>query len=61
MSVNSTKYLITGASGMLGRDLQAALSDRNVSAFTRNDLDISDLRAVRAAVKGHDVIVNAAA
>jgi dTDP-4-dehydrorhamnose reductase len=55
------KYLITGAHGMLGRDLQAALDGRNVTALGRADLDVTDLDAVRAAVRGHDVVINAAA
>jgi dTDP-4-dehydrorhamnose reductase len=56
-----TRYLITGASGMLGRDLQAALDGRPVTALTRAELDVADASAVESAVKGHDVIINAAA
>jgi dTDP-4-dehydrorhamnose reductase len=56
-----TRYLITGAAGMLGRDLQDALSGRDVTAVDRSELDITDLAAVREAVTGHDVIINAAA
>ncbi|AMB57823.1 dTDP-4-dehydrorhamnose reductase [Microterricola viridarii] len=55
------RYLITGASGMLGTDLQNALADREVTALGRADLDVTDLDAVRAAVAGHDVVINAAA
>ncbi len=55
------RYLITGANGMLGTDLQETLSGRAVTALGRSDLDITDLDAVRAAVAGHDVVVNAAA
>jgi dTDP-4-dehydrorhamnose reductase len=55
------KYLITGASGMLGHDLRAALADRDVTALGRTDLDVTDLAAVRDAAAGHDVIINAAA
>ena len=55
------KYLITGAHGMLGHDLQQALADRDVTALSRADLDITDAGAVRAAVAGHDVVINAAA
>ncbi|TDW30680.1 dTDP-4-dehydrorhamnose reductase [Cryobacterium psychrophilum] len=55
------KYLITGASGMLGRDLQAALAGHTVTALTRENLDVTDLDAVTAAVEGHDVVINAAA
>jgi dTDP-4-dehydrorhamnose reductase len=56
-----TRYLITGAAGMLGQDLQQALAGRDVTALSRADLDITDQDAVTAAVAGHDVVVNAAA
>jgi len=56
-----TSYLITGASGMLGRDLQTALFGHAVTALGRADLDVTDLAAVRDAAAGHDVIINAAA
>lgn len=55
------KFLITGASGMLGRDLQQVLAGRDVTALSRTDLDVTDLQAVRAAASGHAVIINAAA
>ncbi|GAA1793806.1 dTDP-4-dehydrorhamnose reductase [Luedemannella flava] len=58
-----TAWLVTGAGGMLGQDLLAVLKDTPaaVTALTRADLDITDPAAVRAAVTGHDVVVNAAA
>lgn len=55
------KYLITGASGMLGRDLQTALEGREVTALGRADLDVTDAAAVATAVDGHDVVINCAA
>lgn len=55
------RYLITGASGMLGRDLQTALEGREVTALGRADLDVTDAAAVAAAVDGHDVVINCAA
>lgn len=55
------RYLIAGASGMLGRDLQAALAGRSVTALGRTDLDVTDQAAVAEAVAGHDVVINAAA
>lgn len=55
------KYLITGASGMLGQDLQKALAGREATALGRAELDVTDLAAVRQAASGHDVIINAAA
>lgn len=56
-----TRVLITGAGGMLGRDLQNALAGRPVTAATRAELDITDSEAVDDAVRGHDVVVNCAA
>ncbi|QNP72753.1 dTDP-4-dehydrorhamnose reductase [Streptomyces roseirectus] len=55
-----TRWLITGAGGMLGRDLVETIRG-DVTALTRADLDITDPAAVREAVTGHDVVVNAAA
>lgn len=56
-----TRFLVTGAGGMLGQDLLAALAGRNVTALSRSDLDVTNLDAVRAAVAGYDVVINAAA
>ncbi|MGA8977867.1 MAG: sugar nucleotide-binding protein, partial [Pedococcus sp.] len=61
-----TRWLVTGAGGMLGLDLQVVLtlagaSDGDVTALARKDLDITDPDAVRDAVRGHDVVVNCAA
>lgn len=56
-----TRYLITGAGGMLGHDLLAALAARDVTGLSRTELDITDPDAVTAVVAGHDVVINAAA
>ncbi|WP_428965020.1 dTDP-4-dehydrorhamnose reductase [Micromonospora fluostatini] len=59
-----TRWLVTGAAGMLGRDLVAALGrldGASVTAADRAALDVTDRRAVTEAVGGHDVVVNAAA
>ena len=56
-----TRYLITGASGMLGQDLRHALADADVTALGRAELDITDAAAVDAAVAGHYVVINSAA
>ena len=56
-----TRYLIAGATGQLGHDLQKALEGRDVTALGRADLDVTDLDAVREAAAGHDVIINASA
>ena len=57
------RWLVTGAGGMLGRDLVEVLSSTGaeVTAVTRSELDVTDPAAVTAAVPGHDVVVNAAA
>jgi dTDP-4-dehydrorhamnose reductase len=55
------RYLVTGASGMLGTDLVSALVGRDVTGLTRRDLDVSDRDAVASAVRGYDVVLNAAA
>ena len=62
-----TRWLIAGASGMLGRDLQVELASagHEVTALSHRDLDVTDADAVQAAVRAsvgqHDVVVNAAA
>jgi dTDP-4-dehydrorhamnose reductase len=58
------RWLVTGAAGMLGRDLCTALDaagEAEVVAATRESLDITDTDAVVDAVTGADVVVNAAA
>ena len=60
-----TRWLVTGAAGMLGRDLTALLTERGVelTAFGRADLDITDPAAVTNAVGDvkPDVVANCAA
>jgi dTDP-4-dehydrorhamnose reductase len=61
-----TSYLVAGAAGMLGRDLQKALAraragGRQVTALTRAQLDVTDRDAVRAAAVGHDFVINVSA
>ena len=48
----SMRLLVTGAAGMLGRDVVTAAGDagHEVAALARADLDITDAAAVRAAV-----------
>jgi dTDP-4-dehydrorhamnose reductase len=57
------RWLVTGAGGMLGRDLVTVLrrAGRPVTAAARAELDITDEAAVRAAVAGHRLVVNTAA
>jgi dTDP-4-dehydrorhamnose reductase len=59
------RLLVTGAAGMLGRDVVAAAGEagHEVVALARADLDITDAAAVRAAVRAArpDAVVNCAA
>jgi dTDP-4-dehydrorhamnose reductase len=58
------RWLVTGAGGMLGRDLCAVLAaagEPDVVTATRAELDITDPAAVRDAVGGADLVLNAAA
>ena len=57
------KWLVTGSDGMLGTDLVALRRPTAMRSppTTRSTLDITDASAVDAAVRGHDVVVNAAA
>ncbi len=58
-----TRWLITGAGGMLGLEFQSILAGADVVALARRDLDVTDPAAVVAALHTHgaDVVVNAAA
>jgi dTDP-4-dehydrorhamnose reductase len=59
------RLLVTGAAGMLGRDVVAAAADagHEVAALARADLDITDADAVRAAIQAArpDAVINCAA
>jgi dTDP-4-dehydrorhamnose reductase len=61
----STRWLVTGAGGMLGHDVVAALADRPVTGLTRAELDITDGAACAAAVAEYvgigGIVVNTAA
>ncbi len=54
------RTLLLGGAGMLGTDLQRILG-RKVEAPTSAELDIRDAAALKAAVEGVDVVINAAA
>ena len=60
-----TRWLVTGAGGMLGTDLVAALTadGEAVAAMDRAGLDVTDAAAVTDAIARYrpDVIVNCAA
>ncbi|MFF7856496.1 dTDP-4-dehydrorhamnose reductase [Streptomyces sp. NPDC007904] len=65
LSSRQTRWLVTGASGMLGRALCERLQDSgaHVSALDRGALDVTDARAVDEAVAAAhpDLVVNCAA
>ena len=58
-----SRWLVTGSAGMLGQDLLTVLTaaGHEVTPAPRASLDVTDLQACRTAVRGHDVVVNAAA
>ncbi len=56
-----TRWLVTGARGMLGQDLVSVLAGEDLTAVDLAELDITDRAAVADAVAGHDIVVNAAA
>lgn len=60
-----TRWLVTGASGLLGRDLTHALDSESLTAATRDELDITNpvtcRDVVAASVGAGDVVINAAA
>ncbi len=66
-----TRWLVTGARGMLGQDLVSVLAgtdpaprDRtpvDLTALDLAELDITDRDAVADTVTGHDIVVNVAA
>lgn len=58
------KALVTGAKGMLGTEVCAALArDHEVRAADIEDFDVTDAAAVRSAIKAHrpDIVVHCAA
>jgi dTDP-4-dehydrorhamnose reductase len=57
------KILLIGASGQLGRQIQAGNQGRTIVPLTHKDLDIANVAGVRDAVSAHrpDLILNAAA
>lgn len=58
-----THWLVTGAGGMLGQDLLAALGSSDVVGLRHADLDITDAAAVKSVLHAHSpsVVVNCAA
>jgi dTDP-4-dehydrorhamnose reductase len=57
----SGRWLVAGGTGMLGADLRRALEGRDAVFTGSADLDVRDPAAVAEAMRGVDVVVNAAA
>lgn len=57
------RIFLTGAGGQLGRQLLARDEANEIAAFSRAELDITNLAGVREAVRAHrpDLVLNAAA
>ncbi|TQO20748.1 dTDP-4-dehydrorhamnose reductase [Rhodoglobus vestalii] len=56
-----TRIAVVGAGGMLGTDLMQALSNRDATALTRTELDITNREAALDVLSGYDVIINTSA
>lgn len=64
VSLGELRWLVTGAKGQLGTDLQDVLAGAGITRVTAldlPDLDITDAAAADRAVAGHDLVINAAA
>jgi dTDP-4-dehydrorhamnose reductase len=57
------RIVLTGASGQLGRQIQAQAKGQEIKAFTHKELDIANVADVRDAMRAHkpDLVLNAAA
>ena len=55
------RWLVVGASGMLGKQLTELLSARDVRGIDLPDIDITDEGSVEAALKHADIVINCAA
>ncbi|MGA5820867.1 dTDP-4-dehydrorhamnose reductase [Kitasatospora sp. NPDC094028] len=54
------KWLVTGAGGLLGQEVEKALEHEEASAMDHGALDITDPVAVMRAVEGHQAVINCA-
>lgn len=55
------RWLVAGARGMLGSELMSVLADRDVTAVSHSEIDITDRQGVARLVADHDIVVNCAA
>ncbi|MCW5700349.1 MAG: dTDP-4-dehydrorhamnose reductase, partial [Rhodospirillales bacterium] len=58
-----SRIVLTGAGGQIGRELMVAATSAglDIRGFDRAALDITDAKAVKAAIAGADILINAAA
>ncbi|MHB1612727.1 MAG: dTDP-4-dehydrorhamnose reductase [Actinomycetes bacterium] len=64
MAAGTSRWIVTGAGGLLGRDVVALLERTHgvdVRGYTHQDLDITDVAGLRREFVGADVVVNCAA
>ena len=55
------RWLVVGANGMLGLDMQKALKSKNAIFLDKNQCDITNINIVKKVIKDCDVVVNCAA
>lgn len=55
------RWMIVGASGMLGSDLASVLVNENLKILTKTDCDITSADSVHNAIQNVDVVINCAA
>lgn len=62
-NLNNKKILITGVNGQVGHALSSQLSDLNLVKISRNELDLSNVDAIRNLLRDvkPDIIINPAA
>lgn len=62
-SLNNKKILLTGINGQVGHALLSQLSGFHLVGLSRNDLDLSDVSAIRSVIReiSPDIIINPAA
>ena len=55
------RWLVVGANGMLGSDMQKVLGNKEANFLNKNECDVTDINTVKQVIKDCDVVVNCAA
>ena len=55
------RWLVIGANGMLGSDMQKVLDNNEANFLNKNECDVTDINNVKQVIKDCDVVVNCAA